>query len=125
MKFLGTVFLGLIVLFYSSEDSSLEQIQANGELRVAIRYGLTTYYEGPHGKAGLEYELAKRFAEALGVQLRIQVIDNVDNILHQVATNQVHFAAAGLTASNHCAFWSALSRYHPTVDLSSRFQSAP
>jgi membrane-bound lytic murein transglycosylase F len=99
MKFLGTVFLGIIVLFYSAEDSSLEQIQTDGELHVAIRYGLTTYYEGPHGKAGIEYDLAKRFAEALGVQLHIKISDNVEDILHQVATHQVHFAAAGLTVT--------------------------
>jgi len=45
MKFVGTVFLGVILLFYSSEDSLLESLLENGELRVATRYGLTTYYE--------------------------------------------------------------------------------
>lgn len=99
MKFLGTLFLGLIVLFYSSEDSLLKQIKENGELRVVTRDGLTTYYEGPNGKTGLEYELAKRFANELGVQLRLFVTDDCTKILHQVATHQVHFAAAGLAVT--------------------------
>ncbi|HDN27247.1 MAG TPA: membrane-bound lytic murein transglycosylase MltF [Thioploca sp.] len=99
MKFVGTVFLGVILLFYSSEDSLLESLLENGELRVATRYGLTTYYEGPNGKAGLEYELAKRFADELGVKLHLVVTNNVSDILHQVASHQVHFAAAGLTVT--------------------------
>jgi membrane-bound lytic murein transglycosylase F len=97
MKFLGSVFLGLILLFYSSENSLLEKIIKGGELRVATCYGLTTYYEGPNGKAGLEYELAKRFAEALGVELRLKVADNVADALQMVYNHEVHFAAAGLT----------------------------
>ena len=99
MKFLGTLYLGIIVLFYSSEDSLLEQIKANGELLVVTRYGLTTYYDGPNGKAGLEYEFAKRFAEELGVRLHLDVTNNLTDILSQVTNHQVHFAAAGLTIS--------------------------
>lgn len=98
MKFLGSVFLGIILLFYSSEKSLLEKLIEGGELRVATCYGLTTYYQSPNGdKAGLEYELAKRFAQALGVELQIKVADNATDALQMVANNEVHFAAAGLT----------------------------
>jgi membrane-bound lytic murein transglycosylase F len=99
MKLLGTLFLGIVVLFYSSENSQLEKIKAIGELRVITRHGPTTYYEGPNGKTGLEYELAKRFAQALGVNLQLLVADNFDEIWQQLNTQQVHFAAAGLAIS--------------------------
>ena len=35
----------------------LEQVQATGELHVLTRNAGTTYYQGPHGPAGLEYQL--------------------------------------------------------------------
>jgi len=97
MKVLGTLFLGILVFFYSSEESLLDKIKERGELRVVTRHGLSTYYDGPNGKAGLEYELAKRFADTLGVKLRLLVSDNFDEILQQVASQHVHLAAAGLS----------------------------
>ena len=99
MKILGTLFLGVVLFFYAADPPLLEQIKKQGELRVITRYGPTTYYEGEHGTAGLEYELAKRFAEELNVKLRLIVADNFTDILQQVANQQVHFAAAGLTIS--------------------------
>lgn len=100
MKFLGTIFLGIIFLLYSPEQSRLEKIQASGELRVLTRYGLTTYYKWPNGKvAGLEYELAKRFAQELGVKLRLFIADDLADILRLIANNKFHLAAAGLVAT--------------------------
>jgi membrane-bound lytic murein transglycosylase F len=96
MKVLGTLFLGILVFFYSSEESLLDKIKERGELRVVTRYGLSTYYEGPNGKAGLEYELAKRFADSLGVELRLLVSNNFDDILQLVTSQHAHLAAAGL-----------------------------
>jgi len=100
MKFLTTLFLGIIFLFPSSTTTLLEQIKAKDELRIVTRYGLTTYYRGPKGEeAGLEYELAKRFADQLGVKLHITVTESFDQILKMVANQQVHLAAAGLTVN--------------------------
>lgn len=101
MKFLTTLLLGVVFLFPSSQDTLLEQIKAKGELRVITRYGLTTYYKGPQGQEmGLEYDLAKRFADELGVKLHLIVTDSFNEILQTVAHQEVHFAAAGLTI-NH------------------------
>ncbi len=100
MKFLGTVFLGIIFLFYSPEQSLLEKIKQSGELRVITRYGLTTYHKWPNGKVtGLEYELARRFAKKLGVKLRLFLAKNNTDILRLVANNHFHLAAAGLIAT--------------------------
>jgi membrane-bound lytic murein transglycosylase F len=99
MKILGTLFLGVFLFFYAADPPLLEQIKKQGELRVITRYGPTTYYEGDQGAAGLEYELAKRFAKELNVKLRLIVADDFTDILQQVADQQVHFAAASLTVT--------------------------
>lgn len=75
----------------------LEQVQQSGELHVLTRNAATTYYEGPQGPSGLEYDLAKQFAEYLGVKLEITVRDNLADILTQVQKGKAHLAAAGLT----------------------------
>ena len=97
MKFLGTVFLGIILLFYSPEQSLLEKVKESGELRVITRYGLTTYYKWPNGRVtGLEYELARSFAKELGVKLRLFLVKNYADVLPLVADNHFHLAAASL-----------------------------
>lgn len=77
----------------------LEQVMHHGELRVVTRHAPTTYYEGPHGATGLEYELVKRFADHLGVELKIVVADNVGEIFTMLRNGEANFAAAGLTAT--------------------------
>jgi membrane-bound lytic murein transglycosylase F len=101
MKFLGTIFLGLLVFLYSKEDTLLQQIEADTELRVAILSGgPTTYYKDSSGReAGFEYELAKRFADELDVTLRLVIVNSTNEILQAVTNHQVHFAAAGLVVT--------------------------
>jgi membrane-bound lytic murein transglycosylase F len=77
--------------------SLLEQIRNDGQLIVATRNSPTTYYEDVDGPAGLEYEMAKMFAEDLGVELTLLIPDSFDDLLEKVADNRVHIAAAGLT----------------------------
>ncbi|OOZ39087.1 lytic transglycosylase F [Solemya pervernicosa gill symbiont] len=80
--------------------SQLERIKKRGELIVLTRNSPTTYYEGPNGPAGLEYDLAVRFAEQLGVKLRIEVPENLNQILQMVDRGEGDLAAAGLTITN-------------------------
>lgn len=80
--------------------TTLEQIMETGELVVATRNSATTFYEGPRGMTGLEYELARMFAERLGVRLRLIVPGNFTEILPAVVNGDVHLAAAGLTVTD-------------------------
>ena len=57
----------------------------------------TTYYEGPDGPAGLEYDLAKMFADHLGVRLTVLVPNSFSDLLDGVNNGTAHIAAAGLT----------------------------
>ena len=78
----------------------LEQIKSNGQLVVITRNSPTTYYEDTDGPAGLEYEMAKMFADELDVELILVVPDSLNDLLNQIANNSVHIAAAGLTITN-------------------------
>jgi membrane-bound lytic murein transglycosylase F len=77
--------------------SLLEQVKSHNELVVLTRNGPTTYYEGPDGPAGFEYDLANLFARSLGVELRMVVAPNLNDILPLIARGDAHLAAAGLT----------------------------
>jgi membrane-bound lytic murein transglycosylase F len=74
----------------------LEQVRIDGELRIATRNTPTSYYLGATGPEGLEYELASRFAAALGVPARFIPLDSPAAVLEEVATGRAHIGAAGL-----------------------------
>ncbi len=75
----------------------LDEIQQRGELRVLSRYSLASYYVKADTLAGFEYELAQRFADYLGVKLKVIVPDNLTSMLRMIEEGQADLAAAGLT----------------------------
>ena len=77
--------------------TQLERIQRSGILKIATRLDPTTYYHGPNGPIGLEYDLVQLFAKRLGVVARFSTIDNFSEILEQIETGKTDIAAAGLT----------------------------
>ena len=81
----------------NSSSNQLEQILERGELRVVSRYGLTSYYNNGGELAGFEFELAQRFADFLGVDLKVTVPDNLSKTLDMIENGQADIAAAGLT----------------------------
>jgi len=91
------VILCLILSACSGPPSLLEQVEQQHQLIVITRNGSTTYFEGPEGPTGFEYDLAKRFADYLGVELHIVVPPNFNDILPLVSLGDAHLAAAGLT----------------------------
>ena len=81
----------------SDAPSRLEIIKKRGELHVVSRYGLVSYYLKDGAQAGLEYDLAKRFAHHLGVRLNIVIKKNTSAILQMIEKGKADIAAAGLT----------------------------
>jgi len=79
----------------------LEAIKARGELKVITRNNATCYYEGPHGPVGFEYDLAKAFAEHLGVKLKLVILDTYQEMVSTLLSGDADLIAAGLTASDH------------------------
>lgn len=75
----------------------MEQVRALGALRVATVNSPTTYYEGPAGPTGFEYELALGLAQSLGVELKLVVAPDAAETLNMVERGRAHFAAAGVS----------------------------
>lgn len=78
----------------------VDAIIKKGVLRVATRNAPTTYYQGPLGPKGFEYDLVKDFANYLNVDLEVVVYDSIEDILAAVKSQQVDLAAAGITKTN-------------------------
>ncbi|MGD2075048.1 MAG: membrane-bound lytic murein transglycosylase MltF [Gammaproteobacteria bacterium] len=80
-------------------DTQLERVKDRGTLKVLTRNSATTYYQGPFGPTGLEYDLAAGFAEFLGVRLEISTSDRLSPILAEIQAGNADLAAAGLTVT--------------------------
>lgn len=79
--------------------SSLEEVLSSGILKVGTTYGLTTYYNGPSGPIGFEYELAQGFADYLGVKLEVFPYYNLSELFPQLENKHINLIAAGITAT--------------------------
>jgi len=78
----------------------LEQIRSSGELRVITQNAPTTFYIRGDGQPyGIEYELARAFADHLGVRLEMSKADDVWQIVPSLTQHRAHIAAAGLTVT--------------------------
>ena len=95
----GAATLALVLNACAPQKNLLEQVKDRGELRVLTRNAATTYYIGPHGPTGPEYDLVHAFAEHLGVKVKLVVEDNLQEILRKIAKGDAHIAAAGLTVT--------------------------
>src|SRR5580692_12831430 len=77
--------------------SLIDQIKTLEELRVVTRTGPLAFYRGPDGTPmGPEFELARRFADELGVKLKITPMRSYAEIYAAITTVHAHLAAAGL-----------------------------
>ena len=82
---------------YAPVPSLIHQIKSLGELRVVTRVSPLAYYRGPDGgQEGPEYDLARRFADELGVKLKITPMRTYAEIYAAITSGQAHLAAAGL-----------------------------
>jgi membrane-bound lytic murein transglycosylase F len=104
MRVIGSFIAAAIALVIvlnacTPQRTILGQVLASGELHVLTRNAGTTYYQGPHGPAGLEYQLLKRFADQLGVKLVITVPDSFNEIIEDISKGDAQIAAAGLTVT--------------------------
>lgn len=95
--------LVLACLIYSGcapqPANKLEAVKRAGELVVLTRNSPTTYYEGPDGPTGFEYDLVHEFAKRLGVSLRIKSVGRFGDILPMITRGEADFAAAGITVT--------------------------
>jgi len=82
------------------EDNKLNSVKSARELVMLTYIGPTTYFENPEGPAGFEYDLAKSFADHLGVRLRVVAVPSFTEILPRLMDGEADFAAAGITITD-------------------------
>ncbi len=104
-KVLFTLLLLTLLSGCSQPQNELQRVLKQKELVVLTRNAASTYYEGPQGPLGLEYDLARGFAKQLGVELRMEVAGNVGEVLSRLAEGEADFAAAGLTVTPPRQLW--------------------
>ena len=88
----------------SVKTTELERIQKSGELLILTRNTPTTYYIGPDGPTGFEYDLVTAFAEYIGVYPNVIVDDNFSSILPALTEQKANIAAAGITVTDSRKF---------------------
>lgn len=100
-KFLlpGLALLLLLPFAFSGQDdpTQLEQVMQRGALQVLTRNGASSYYLGADGPTGPEYELAKAFADYLGVDLEITVTESFSDLERELNGHRGDLIAANLT----------------------------
>ncbi|GAB7218267.1 membrane-bound lytic murein transglycosylase MltF [Vibrio comitans] len=83
--------------YETDTKNELQKIKDRGVLRVGTLNNQLSYYIGPDGPTGLEYELASEFAEQLGVRLEIKPAYRLSELFPALKNGEVDIVAAGLT----------------------------
>ncbi|MEB5836571.1 membrane-bound lytic murein transglycosylase MltF [Pantoea dispersa] len=114
---LNYLFIGLITVllalalwpsipWYGGGKDALSQIKSRGVLRISTVNSPLTYYTINNAPAGMDYELAKRFADYLGVKLEVTVRPNLGDLFDDLDDGKADLLAAGLIYNSE-----RLSRY--------------
>jgi len=74
----------------------LEEIRSEGKLRALVAYSATGYFLYKGQPMGYEYELLKRLAEHLSLELEVRVVQDLDQMLEILQNGQVDLVAHGL-----------------------------
>ena len=86
--------------WYGGATDRIAQIKSRGVLRVSTINSPLTYYTINKSPAGMDYELAKRFADYLGVKLQITVRPNLSDLFDDLEDDKADVLAAGLIYNN-------------------------
>ncbi len=96
-RLLSLLFVGLFCLGACSKNRALERIQESGTITVITRNNAHCYYTYRDQDMGFEYDLAKAFADFLGVELKVKVSESWDQLLPSLDKGDGEFVAASLT----------------------------
>jgi len=93
------VLVVLSLLLGCEQTPLLQRLQARGYLHIATVSGPLSCYLGEKGAAGLEYELASRFAKSQGLRPLFTVYPNRNTAIHAVKTGREDMAAGFILPS--------------------------
>lgn len=88
------------VPWHRGEGDQLDQIKSRGELRVSTLNSPLTFMDSPEGNQGFDYELAKRFADYLGVKLVISQHTTIESMFDDLDHGKTDMLASGLVYNN-------------------------
>lgn len=83
--------------WHSGSQDTLSQIKSRGVLRVSTINSSLTWQKINKNPTGMDYELAKRFADYLGVKLEVTVRPNIESLFDDLKHHRADLLAAGLT----------------------------
>ena len=91
----------VLPFLYSGDDepSLLQKAYQRGHLTLLTRNGASSYFIGPDGGTGPEYDIAAAFATYLGVDLDVRVADAFGDLGTLLEDRQGELIAANLTRS--------------------------
>ncbi|HAQ35894.1 MAG TPA: membrane-bound lytic murein transglycosylase MltF, partial [Alphaproteobacteria bacterium] len=78
---------------------SLDEIRESGELVVLTTEGPTSWEGNAGNAAGYEVDLTRAAAEALDVEVRYEVHEDIESVLEAIANGEGDLAAAGITVT--------------------------
>lgn len=95
------ILVGAIALGGCSRPDTLSTVKAEGVLHVITRNAPSIYYKDREGTTGFDYELAKRFADHLGVELRVRLVEGNSEILEVLDNGYAHIGFTGLSLAHN------------------------
>ncbi|HIP14445.1 MAG TPA: membrane-bound lytic murein transglycosylase MltF [Sulfurimonas autotrophica] len=78
------------------ERTILDRIRAANTLNVVLLNAPSTYYIGPEGPQGFEYDLLKSYADHLGVDLNITTAHTIKEAIELSKQKNIHITSASL-----------------------------
>jgi len=76
---------------------SLAAIKSDGVLKVVTRRGYTSWFDEGGAGAGFEHDLAKGFAEHIGVEIEFTVADTPGELLTRLVDGDFHLGAGSIS----------------------------
>ncbi|GGY71304.1 membrane-bound lytic murein transglycosylase MltF [Marinobacter zhanjiangensis] len=83
-----------------SRPDILATVKAEGVLHVVSRNAPSIYFKDREGATGFDYELAQRFADHLGVELRVRLMEGNSEILEVLDRGHAHIGFTGLSLTH-------------------------
>jgi len=91
--------VAFLPFLYSGHDdlTRLQQTQQRGSLTLLTRNGASSYFIGPEGGTGPEFDLAAAFADYLGIAIEVEVADEFGDLGSLLNSRQGELIGANLT----------------------------
>ncbi|WP_086110595.1 membrane-bound lytic murein transglycosylase MltF [Xenorhabdus vietnamensis] len=93
---LSAAIIGLNINWSNKQQGLINKIQARGELRISTISSPLIYLNSKNELTGFDYELAKQFADYLGVKLVVKFRSSINQLFDDLENDKADFLAAGL-----------------------------